>query len=515
MTDNNSNNSNKTIAKNAFMLYIRMFVSMLVTLYTTRVMLQILGIENYGIYNIVGGVVVLFSFINTAMVSATQRFITFELGKKNFEKLRRVFSMCLQIHIIIAIILVILSETIGLWLFFNNLDIPQGRHTAAAFVYQFSIAIVVLEVIKVPYNAAIIAYEKMNFYAYVSILDVFVKLLLLYLLYIISGDKLIIYSGLLVCWGIVHLLIYIYYNIRSFSSSRLLRYWDTVIFKEIFGYSVWTLFGQMATVLSTQGLNILFNMFHGVVVNAAMGIANQVSGAVYLFVNNFQTAFKPQIIKRYANDDFDNLFNLNFIASKISFFLLLLVSLPVMFNMNYVLSIWLKDFPPYAPAFCIYIIIFLYIDALAGPQWMTIAATGRIRAYQIVTAIVNVSNLPISYLILKLGYNPVYCLINKILLNLLMTIIRLFLLKNYIKFPVFEYMSKVFFPCWITCIITLPFLFIYNKYVSLPELANFILKSLFAIILTVILFYTIALRNNEKKLVNLYMLKIRTKVFKS
>ena len=312
--------NNKHIAKNTLMLYFRMILTMLVSLYTSRIVLNTLGVEDYGIYNIVGGVVILFSFFNNAMSNATQRFLSFELGQNNSVQLKRTFSMIINVHIGIAFLIFLLAETVGLWFLNTHINIPTERMKAANWVYQFSIFTFLINIIRVPYHATIVAYEKMSFYAYLSIIEVLLKLGVVFLIQISPLDKLIFYGFLIFVVSVLILLVYKIYCNKNFDAANYNFFWDTKLFKTLISFSGWSLFGSAANVSSKQGTDILLNIFYGVMVNAAMGIANQVNNAVNGFVQNFQTAFKPQIVKSYAANETDYLIRLIFQTSKFSFF---------------------------------------------------------------------------------------------------------------------------------------------------------------------------------------------------
>lgn len=302
MSDINISN-NKRIAKNTMMLYIRMLLSMIVSLYTSRVVLNILGVEDYGIYNVVGGVVVLFSFLNNAMASATQRFLNFELGRGDVLEVKRIFSISMTSYICIALLVLFLSETVGLWFFNTQLNIPSSRIDAASWVYQMSIFTFCFSILRIPYNASVIAYERMSFFAYISIIEVLMKLLIVYLLVLGSIDKLILYAILIFVVTVLVNAIYQFYCKHMFEICTYSFFWDKILFKKIIGFSGWSLFGSLANMSAQQGVNFLLNIFYGVTVNAAVGIANQVSSAIYAFISNFQTAFNPQLIKSYASGE--------------------------------------------------------------------------------------------------------------------------------------------------------------------------------------------------------------------
>ena len=458
--------NNKRIAKNTAMLYIRMLLIMAVTLYTSRVVLEVLGVEDFGIYNIVGGVVVLFSFINNAMATATQRFLNFELGRNDIKEVGRVFSMSMTAHISIALLVLFLAETIGLWFLLTQMNIPDGRMKAAVWCYQFSILTTCVQIIRVPYNACIIAYERMSFYAYISILEVILKLLIVFLLSIGGFDKLIFYSILMFLVTVAVCYAYKIVCNRNFNISRYSFFWDKILYKKLMSFSGWSLFGSAANVGAQQGLNILLNIFCGVTVNAAMGIANQVSGAIYSFVYNFQVAFNPQIVKSYAIGDKEYFERLIFQASKFSFFLLFLISLPLLLECDFVLSVWLKEIPKYSVLFIKLILIYLMIDAISAPLWISVQAIGDIRNYQILMSFLILLNLPLGYLALYYDLQPASVLVIRVSVNMFTYIVRIIYLKKRISFPIWKYMKEVLGVAFLVVILSTPIPLFINKFHS-------------------------------------------------
>lgn len=343
----NYNINNKRIAKNTFLLYIRMFFTMAVTLYTSRIILNVLGIEDFGIYNVVGGIITMFSFLNGAMSSSTQRYLTFELGKGEILQLRKVFQTSVNIHWLIALFILVLGETIGLWFLQEKMVIPSERLDAAFWVYQFSIITMMIMIISVPYNAAIIAHEKMSAFAYISVMEVLLKLGIVYLLYFTQLDKLKFYAALLCGMQLMVRIIYGLYCGRHFEETHYKWGWDGKLFREMLGFAGWNLWGGIAYVFFTQGLNIMLNVFFGPAVNAARGLAVQVQGAVAQFSLNFQMAINPQITKSYAKKDFTYMHSLIFRSSKFTFLLLTTLSLPLFIKADLILNIWLAVVPDY------------------------------------------------------------------------------------------------------------------------------------------------------------------------
>lgn len=435
---------NRRIAKNTLALYVRMGVSMIVSLFTSRVVLQTLGVEDFGIYNVVGGVVVLFSFLNAAMSSATQRFLNFELGRRDFAQVGRVFSMSMSVHFAIAGAVLLLAETLGLWFLNAQLNIPAERMAAANWVYQFSVASTLLGIMLVPYNATIIAYERMTFYAWASIATTFLRLGIVYLLVIGNADKLVLYAALTFAVGVLMQIVHVVYCRRAFPRTAVYRpFRDKKLFRELVSFSGWSLFGGVANMANSQGINMVMNIFCGVGVNAAMGIANQVNAAVYQFVGNFQTAFNPQIVKLYSSGEREAFIRLIFRASKFSYFLMLLLALPLMLNADFVLSVWLGDVPEYAADFARWTLVFLLVESLSGPLWMSVQATGKIRNYQMIVSAFIFTNLPLCVLLLWCGFSPVWVLACRAGINVLTTLWRVFYLRGKVGLPSWKYLREV------------------------------------------------------------------------
>ncbi|MBE9467744.1 MAG: oligosaccharide flippase family protein [Bacteroidetes bacterium] len=498
---NNNNNSmpsnNKRIAKNTLMLYFRMFITMVVSLYTSRIVLNTLGIEDFGIYNIVGSVVVLFSFLNSAMSGATQRFLNFELGKKDFNQLSKVFSASLSVHILIALIILLLSETIGLWFMNTQLNLPQERMYAAKWVYQFTIITFIIGVIKVPYNASIIAHERMSFYAYISIIEVFLKLVIVFILQLYGEDKLIFYALLISVVTLVIFVVFIIYCHQKFDSTHYHFFIDKNLYKQLLSFSGWSLFGSVANVGKIQIINIFLNIFCGVTVNAARGIANQVSNALNNFVSNFQIAFNPQIVKSYAANEKTNFLKLIFQTSKFSCFLLFFLSLPVLINTEYILKLWLKIVPEYTAEFCQLTIIYLLIESISGPLWMSVQATGKIKNYQIVISSVLLLNIPISYILLKYNFAPYSVMWGNIGISIIALIIRIIFLKKLVKFPTINFINDVLFRIIIVTIFSIPLPLIINHFLN-SDLLSLIITTIVAFISVSVTIYYIGLKKEER-----------------
>jgi O-antigen/teichoic acid export membrane protein len=434
---------NKRIAKNTLMLYFRMIIILGMRLYTSRIILNTLGVEDYGIYNVVGGIVIMLSFLNSAMTTGTTRFLSFELGRGEFIKMARVFSMSLNIHAMIAGVVFILAETLGLWFLNTHLNIPAERMNAANWAYQFSILTFMIAVLSIPYHALIIAHERMNVYAYVSIVEVSLQLFIVFMLQWFGFDKLKLYSVLVFFVSLLVRGIYGLYSSKNFKESKYRFIWDKSLFKTLMSFAGWNLWGNAAGVLSGQGVNMLLNIFFGPAVNAARGIAYSVKAAVHQFVNNFQTAMKPQIIKSYASNDLKYMHKLIFQGAKYSFFLLLFLSLPILLETKIILQIWLKIIPEYTIIFTQLVILNELISSLSGPLMTAAHASGRIKNFQLTVGGLLFLILPFSWIFLKLGYPPQVTIYISIFFSVLALIARLWILRNLVHLNIKDFFVDV------------------------------------------------------------------------
>lgn len=497
MTDTSANN--KRIAKNTLLLYIRMFLMMGITLYTSRVVLQMLGVDDFGIYNVVGGIIVLFSFINNAMVASTQRFLNFELGRGNVEEAQKVFAASLNIYLVIVVIFMLLAETLGLWFLNRYINIPPERTVAANWVYQASLVATALNFVRMPYNAAIIAYERMSFYAYTSIIEASLKLGIVFLLYAFA-DKLIAYAWLVSVVALLILLMYVFFCRRVFFICRHHTFaYDKRRYTALVSFSGWSLFGSVANMGASQGVNILLNIFFGVFVNAAMGIANQVSGAIGLFVGNFQTAFNPQIVKSYASGEMERFINLILKASKYSYYLLFLIALPCFICCNEILQLWLGEVPLHAVSFCRLLIIFSLIDAIQGPLWMSAQATGKIKHYQLLMSCLILLNLPVTYVVLKLFPIAELGLVIRVSINIITAVVRVVYLKLLFPFPGIRYVKETVGTCIVVSVMSV--LFPWLIYQNTDGLSQLCLTISASLVCTLVFIYIIGLSCSERQIV--------------
>ena len=439
-----TSSNNKRIAKNTLMLYFRMLLTLIVGLYTSRVVLQTLGISDYGLYNVVGGIVTLFTFLNGTLASGTQRFLSFSLGESNMQKMKNVFSTAFYLHVLIAFLILVIAEVVGLWLLYNKMQIPADRIHAAFWVFQFSVFATIVNIVQVPYMASLISHEKMDIYAYVSIYDVVMKLIVVYLIQIVDYDKLIFYAFLFFIVHITTALFYIFYCRSKYEEVRKIYYIDKSIFKEIASFSVWNVLGCASVALQGQGVNILLNMFFGTVVNAARGISFQVNHIILQFVSNFQTAVNPQIVKLYASGERKEMIRLIINNSKFAAYLLLLIAIPVFVEIEFVLSIWLGAYPDYTPIFLRIIIIQSLVQTMTRPIVMGLHASGKLKMPNLTAGIVLIMFLPVSYLLLKLGFSPTLIFIVNVIPWVLETLIDSYWLYKYVDFPMGRFYKEVY-----------------------------------------------------------------------
>lgn len=495
------NKNNSRIAKNALLLYFRMMFLIAVSLYTSRVVLSALGVEDFGIYNVVGGIITLFSFLNGAMASSTQRYMTFELGKGDAVGLQKVFRISVHIHLLVALLILLLGETIGLWFFYEKMVIPSSRMVAAFWVYQFSILTMVVMVMSVPYNAVIIAHERMSAFAYISVLEVLLKLGVVYLLCLTNADKLIVYAALICLMQLLVCAVYGYYCSRHFEETHYQWSWDGGLFREMLGFGIWYLWGGFAAVLFSQGLNILLNLFFGPTVNAARGIAVQVQGAVTQFSTNFQTALNPPITKSYAAGDYTYMHSLIFRSSKFTFLLLATISFPVFLETEMILRLWLGTVPSYTFIFVRLMLCVTIVDAMAGAFMVSAQATGRVRIYQSVVGGILLTIVPLSWLVLKAGGAPWSVFVIHLGVCLCAFVVRLLILRSMIHLSLSEYFLQVVCRCLGVLIIAvpLPLALLHLLPATLPY---GILVCLSGILLMLLSSYLIGLTVNEKTFVD-------------
>lgn len=488
-----------------------MLFLMIISLYTSRIVLNALCVEDFGIYNVAGGVVAMFSILSGSLSAAISRFITYELGKNNILKLKVIFSSAITIQIGLGIVIVFFAETIGIWFLNTQMNIPIERMVAANWVLQFSIITFIINLISVPYNAVIIAHEKMSAFAYISIFEAIGKLLIAYLITISPIDKLIFYAILMCVVAIAIRLLYGYYCKRHFDECRFHFIWNKQIFQQIFSFAGWNFIGASSAVLRDHGGNIIINLFCGPTVNAARGIAFQVNNAIQGFVSNFMTALNPQITKSYAVKNYTYMMTLIFQGARLSFYMLLLLSLPIIINTHYLLTLWLNTVPEHTVLFVRLVLIFAMSESISGPLITAMLATGNIRNYQIIVGGLQMLNLPISYILLSLGAIPETVLIVAVLISQCCLMARLYMLKKMIKLKIKDYLKKVYFN-----IITVSIIAIILPICMQERLAenfiNFLLSSLICMLCTYLSIYYIGCSYEERKFIYNKFLILKSKI---
>lgn len=506
-------NNNKRIAKNTMLLYIRMILTMIVSLYTSRVVLNTLGVNDFGTYNVVGGVVTMLTFFNGAMAAATQRFLSYEIGLNDMVQLRKTFNAAQNIHIIIAILVFVLAETLGIWFLKTYINIPVNRIGAAYWMYHFSVLTFLISIIQVPYNSLLIARERFSVYAYMSIVEVIMKLGIVFMLVWITFDKLILYALLLLVVSIIIAVIYRIYSLKNFEETQFVVVKDITLYKTLINYTGWNLFGGVAAISKVQGVSIILNLFFGTVVNAAHGVANQVSSSVNMFVYNFQIASNPQIIKSYAKSDINYMSNLVIRTSKFSFYMLLILTLPIIIEIEFVLKTWLKTVPDFTAIFTILVLINSLVDSVSGPLMTAIQATGRIKVYQTIVGILLILTLPISYVLFKLGFPSYATFMVSIGVSVIALVFRLLLTKKQIpEFSVNVFLKEIVFRSLpvILLSVMLPLLILMTMQTGFPR---FIVVSFVSLFSSLIFIYFIGLNYNEKifvkNAINAFALKIK------
>lgn len=435
--------NNRRIAKNTLYLYLRMLFVMAISLYTVRAILDILGVVDYGIYNVVGGVVTMFAFMNRTLSTSSQRYFSIELAKGDKERLNKWFCLNITSFTLLGLLIAFFLETIGLWFLNTQMTIPIERMTAANIVYQLSILSFLFHIVSVPYLALVVAHEKMNVFAYVGVFDALGRLAIVFILMWMTYDKLIIYGFLILLLSAGVSMSYILYCWKHYPESSYRWYWKTEEVKELFGFSGWHFLGTFSTTCRSQGINILLNMFFNPAVNAARAVAFQVNAAIMQLESNFFTAIKPQIYKSYAKEEFEALFTLVMRATVISTFLISIIAFPVLSGTSYILGLWLKEVPNYAVVFTELAIINGIIDATNGPLAATALATGKIRNYELILSTIYISNIPVSYVALLVGCDPTATVIISILLSCVAMVARAFILRNMMGFPFVRYFILV------------------------------------------------------------------------
>lgn len=435
--------NNKRIAKNTLLLYFRMLLTMGVSLYTSRVILNALGVEDYGIYNVVGGVVAMFSILSGSLSAAISRFITFELGKGDIEKLKRIFCTSVNIQIILISIIVVLMESVGIWFLNNKMVIPAERLSAANWIFQFSMVTFAVNLLSIPYNATIIAHEKMSAFAYISIIEAVLKLAVAFIITYNPFDRLVYYGMLIMAVGMIIRMLYGIYCNKHFEEAKYHFIFDKGLMKEMFGFAGWNMLGTGAYIFNTQGVNLVTNIYFGVTTNAARAVVTQAEAAIKQFVTNFTTAINPQITKSYASGDMNYLYNLVCKSSKFSYLIMLFFAVPFMFETETIMQLWLKNYPPEAPLFLRLSLLGTMVDLLGNSPAVAAWATGNIKRYYIYVSSIGILVFPISWFAFAFGMPAYTSYIIFLTIYVLVLFTKLYIIKGLLNFPIRKYYKEV------------------------------------------------------------------------
>lgn len=492
--------NNKRIAKNTLLLYVRLFFSMIISLYTSRIVLHVLGIDDFGIYNVVGGVVMLLGFFNHSMLTATQRFLNYEMGKENQQRLSDIFSTSFTGHCLIALIVLVLSETAGLWMVYHSLVIPPGRFQAVLWVYHFSVFTLVINIVTSPYNAAIIAHERMGIYAVLSMTDVVSKLAIACLISHIAWDKLQLYAALLFAATLVVRLIYTLYCRKNFPECSVRFLWDTGLLKKIFGFSGWMLLGTSTGTLSSQGVTIVMNQFFVPAYNTARALAQQVNIVVYNFANNFMLAVRPPIVQSYSRNETDYMYRLVFFSSKVSFYLLFIMVLPILLQTEYLLNLWLGKIPEHSVLFTQLALTETLITSTYAPVATVSQASGKIKYYQLIISAGYLLIFGLTYLFYSFGFPVETTYFIAIGVAAAGLFARLLELRKTVKFPVGDYLSKVALRLMVVAGCSASFPVLYMQISTDFPLFDFICIVMISIFSISLFFWLFGLNRIEKQL---------------
>lgn len=472
-----------------------MLLIMGVSLYTSRIILVALGIDDYGIYNLIAGFVTFFVFISNSLVKAMQRYFNVALGKSDNELYREVYSMSINILFLISVFIIFVGETIGLWFVNSHLNIPPERMTAALWVYQISLFTFIANTLRTPFHASIIAHERMSFYAYISIFEVILRLAVVFLLIRVTYDHLVTYAVLYFFLIVAVNILYVTYCKRNFEECYYTYKPNRKLFKEMVGFSGWSLLGNSAVVVTNQGEAILVNRFFSVAVNAAMGVSTQVVNAIDMFVTNFQTAFNPQLTQTFAGNNMKEHYLLLVRSSKFSFYLLLILMIPIVFNFDYILSLWLEEVPMYTKEFCVFILISYLLGAISSPLSISIMASGRIKKYEIAHATVFIIALFIVYILFRLGAPPYTVAIVAVFIHIMMLLVRLYFCHKVVVFSYRNYISSVIYPVfYVSCISVFACAFLHSTLFVWP-----IIRIPLYLLITAGVVYLCGIQESERK----------------
>ena len=504
----------KRIARNTMLLYFRMLLTMLVSLYTSRVVLNALGVEDYGIYNVVGGLVAMFGILSGSLSVAISRFITFELGKGDLEKLKRIFCTSINIQIILIAIITVLLETIGIWLLNAKMVIPEERLTAANWVFQFSVVTFALNLLSVPYNAVIIAHEKMSAFAYISIIDCTLKLIVAFIIAYNPFDKLVYYGLLIMIVGAINRSIYAIYCKRHFEEATYKMIFDKGLMKEMFGFAGWSMFGTSSALLRDQGGNLLINIYYGPAVNAARGIAMQVNTAILSFVNSFTTAVNPQITKSYASGDNEYMLKLAFQSTKFSFFIMWVISLPILITTPFLLNLWLVEVPEHTVNFIRLVVIFSMSEVLQNSLITMLLATGKIKTYQLILGSCQLLNFPICWFCLYLGMASEIVFVIAIIISVICEMIRIFMCQKMVGLSARSFLTSVYFRVIVVAILSMIVPVLIGLRFNELSFAPFVILAAISVVSAVTFIYFVGCDKHDKAVIATQFNKIKSRFFK-
>lgn len=490
--------NNRQIAKNSLFLYIRTAITMVIALYSSRVILQELGVENYGIYNVVGGVIALLSSLSGTLAGATQRYITFAIGKNDNDYLRKIFSTSLRIHFYLALVILVIAETAGLWFLGNKINLPEGRFFAASIVFQFSLLGFLFNTMTIPFESAVIAKEQFKFYAMIDVTRAILRLSLVLCIGLLPYDPLIVYACIELLMMIFYRGMFIVFTKRNFKGIGYTKEKDKELSSEIMRFTGWNFMGTALSIFYEQGSSILLNIYYGVFLNAAMGVTNQVRGAVSTFISNFTVAVNPQITKSYAQNDYERSNYLMFLGSKIAASLLFIIGFPLILNLDYILDLWLVEVPEYASSFILLSLFALLLATFTIPFNCLMFATGRIKYYQISCVIINVSGILALYLSFEYNLGPLVIFYVLIIQSTLKIIVLLYMARRATLFPVSAYMSKVLLKVIVICLLIASTLYIKQQYLPETDFIMFAIESIVCLVLTFSIVILFVLNSNER-----------------
>ncbi len=494
--------SNTRIAKNSVFLTLRMFIVLIISLYTTRVVLKTLGVIDYGVYNVVCGFVAMFAFLNTSMTNGIQRFYNFSLGNKNGFSVTDVYNTALRIQLLLAIFVLVLIEAVGLWYINNKMVIPSDRVLSANWIFQFAIVSFLFVVMQAPYSAAIMSRERMDYYAFVSVLDAVLKLVIAFSISWFHDNRLIVYGALIMCISILNFCLYFVYAIKSFSELKLRKTKNKPLFKSMLSFSGWNMFGSFSGIMKEQGINLILNLFFGPVVNAARGVAHQVNGGLKSLVFNLSTAFRPQIIQSYASGNSNRTMKLTYSISKISIGVLYMAALPIVLEINYILDIWLDHVvPQHTSSFVCVVLLITFVDSLNAAVSGVIHATGKMMVYQLVSSGISLLCLPAAYIALKLGAVPEAAYLWTFIFAAISQFASLIILKTLVDYSIFDYCKKILLPFIVFVVLTAWIPYILHFYMR-EGVLRLIVVGIVSLIVTIPVFYFVVLNKGEKTMIN-------------